>query len=148
MNMASTKTQSKKSLKKSTRRIQNNQLPTPSSRSISSSSRGITQKRVLPSLSKKSSTSSKTSTKTKVKNPNTVVIAFQSRYERVQNEFKLDHTLEEVLTFFKNKLHLPSLLFSNTFINGIPKKQFKLSDKGKTLMELGIVERTAFLYQD
>ena len=129
---------SKKSTRKSSRKIQQpNQLPMPSSRS------SIPQKRVLPNLTKKV-------TKSRSKSPpsNKVVIAFQSRYERIQNEFSINSTIQEVLEFFKNKLHLPELRITQTFINGVPRKQFKLSDKSKTLKELKITERTAFLYQD
>ena len=155
---------SKKSTRKSSRNIQNNQIPTPSGR-------GLTQKRVLPNLrspkiptksnqnSNTNSTSksnsnnrpdslAKSRSKSPAKSSTKVTIAFQSRYERIQHEFSQNSTLSEVLEFFKEKLHLPSLLASNTFINGIPKKQFKKNDKSKSLKQLGITERTAFLYQD
>lgn len=132
---------SKKSTRKSSRKIQqSNQLPIPSSRSIP-------QKRVLPNLTKKIVTKSRSKSPPK-NNNHKVVIAFQSRYERIQNEFSLNSTLQDVLEFFKNKLHLPELKITQTFINGVPRKQFKLSDKSKTLKELKITERTAFLYQD
>ena len=77
-----------------------------------------------------------------------MIIAFQSRHERVQHEFKVGSTLQQVLDFFKEKLHLPVLLVGNTFVNGVPRKQFKQSDRLKTLEDLGVIERTAFLYQD
>merc|ERR1712183_644192 len=90
----------------------------------------------------------KSRSKSPAKSSTKVTIAFQSRYERIQHEFNQNSTLSEVLEFFKEKLHLPSLLAGNTFINGIPKKQFKKNDKSKSLKQLGITERTAFLYQD
>lgn len=158
---------SKKSTRKASKKIQSSELPTPSGR-------GLTQKRVLPSLqptatkiTQNSTSSSKSSskyisksTKSRSKSPSknksvkkeesskTVIIAFQSRHERVQHEFKVGFTLQQVLDFYKEKLHLPSLLVSNTFVNGVPRKQFKRSDGQATLEELGITERTAFLYQD
>merc|ERR1712190_542034 len=99
---------SKKSTRKSSRKIQqSNQLPMPSSRSIP-------QKRVLPNLTKKV-TKSRSKSPPKNKPSNKVVIAFQSRYERIQNEFTINSTIQEVLEFFKNKLHLPELRITQTF---------------------------------
>merc|ERR1712061_802563 len=107
------------------------------------SSRSIPQKRVLPNLTKKV-TKSRSKSPPKNKLSNKVVMGFQSRYERIQNEFTINSTLQEELEFFKNKLHLPELKVTQTFINGVPRKQFKLSDKSKKLKELKIIERTAF----
>jgi len=144
--------------------VQSSELPTPSGR-------GLTQKRVLPSLTptatkitqkstsrdarspgklspSKSRSKSPSKNKTVQKQSKTVIIAFQSRHERVQHEFKVGFTLQQVLDFFKEKLHLPVLLVGNTFVNGVPRKQFKQSDRLKTLEDLGVIERTAFLYQD
>merc|ERR1712131_73751 len=114
--------------------------PVPSSRARSQSplKSKLSSKKVLPGLGSPKKTPKATH----------AIVALQSSNGRVQAKFSFGACLADVINHFKNTLNLPTLSILTIFINDVPRRYFKTSERSKTLKQLNFPARTLIIYED